>query len=98
LFGILSCFWEDILKKLKEKWCILRYKLGQVHVSESSAHDHLFGGSDCLLSLGVTGSSEDGKNVSEPEIIMSLFGQLFLTQFVKNIELVRQWDEIGVTN
>jgi hypothetical protein len=80
-------FWEDISQERQEEWNILSNELGKVHISQGSCHDHLLISSDWLRSLGVTSSSEYGKNVSKSEIIMSLLGELLLTKEVKHIEL-----------
>lgn len=67
-------FWENISQEGQEQWDILSDVLRKVHISQGSCHDHLFVSSNWLRSLGVTCSSEDGKNVSKSEIIMSLLG------------------------
>jgi hypothetical protein len=51
-----------------------------------------------IISLGGTGSSEDGKNVSKTEIIMTLLGQLFFAKFVEDVELLGEWINESVTD
>jgi hypothetical protein len=101
LIGLLlniSLIWEDISEKRKEKWDILSDELGQVHISQGTSHDHFLIGTWWFLSLGVTGSSEYGKNVSKTEIIMTLLGQLLFAKLIEHIEFLGQWYESRVTD
>jgi hypothetical protein len=66
-------FWENILKKRLEEWDVLSDELRQVHISQGTAHDHFLVSAWDLSSLGVTSSSEYRKNVSETEIVVTLF-------------------------
>ena len=77
---------ENISKQGQEKWDVLSDELGEVHISQGTAHDHFLVSTWWLSSLGVTSSSQDGQNVSETEIIMSLFRKLLLTKFIEHIE------------
>jgi len=53
-------------------------------------HNSLFFSSG-FSSLKLTGSSEDGKNVSETEIVVPGLGKLLLAKFVKGVELLGEW-------
>ena len=97
LFDI-SLSWEDISEKRKEEWDILSDELGQVHISEGTGHNHFLISTWWLGSLGVTGSSEYGKNVSKTEIVVTLLGQLLFAKLVEHIEFLGQWNESGVTD
>jgi len=78
---------ENILDQRQEKRNILSNELGQVHVTKSTSDNHLLVSTWWLSSLGVTSGTQDGKNVSKTEIIMTLLGELLLAKCVQNIEL-----------
>jgi hypothetical protein len=63
---------EDISKQGQEKWDILSDELGEVHISQGTAHDHFLVSTWWLSSLGVTSSSEHREDVSETEIVVTL--------------------------
>lgn len=87
---------EDILEQALEQLNIIEHKLRHVHISERShkqelLEDFLISGSQNFirlgfLSLGVTGSPQHGQDIPQPEIIMALFGKLFLTESIEDIE------------
>jgi hypothetical protein len=63
---------EDISQQGQEQRNILSDELGEVHISEGTAHDHFLVSTWWLSSLGVTSSSEHREDVSETEIVVTL--------------------------
>lgn len=99
---------KDILQQAFEQSDIIEDELRHVHVSQGSHEQKffeeffLFRGWNVLwfglFSLCVTSSSEDWKNVSQTEVIMSLFWQLFLTEFIQHVKLFTETVDEFVTD
>lgn len=92
---------EDITDKLSEKGLILHDELGHVHLGEGRGEQVLFrlvATSDGGLTEDSTSETENGKNVSQTEIVMTLLGELFFTKFVENGELLVESVELVIAD
>jgi hypothetical protein len=89
---------EDIIDELSEERNILSNEFGHIHISESTGNDHLFIGSFLFITLVGTSGSEYGQNVTETEIVMTLFRQLLLAKLVEDGELSVESIEVLVTD
>jgi hypothetical protein len=78
---------EQVLYQRQEERNILRYKLGQVHISQRPHHEERLA-LVRVLPLLPAGSPKNGQDVAQSEVVVRLLAQLLLAEAVENKKLL----------
>ena len=92
---------EDIADELVEERLVGHDELGHVHLRQGGRKEvllRLLHGLERRLTEDGTSETEDGENVSQTEIVMTLLRELFLAKLVQDGELLVEGVELSVTD
>ena len=82
----------DLRRRKASSWLIASFvwtnQFRQIHITQDSHHCFLLGIRG-ILTFERAQCTQDGQNISQAEIVVNLFGQLFFAQFVERVELLR---------
>ena len=98
---LISDHGEDITDELSEERLVLHDELGHVHLGERRGKEillRLFATRLRGLTKHSTSETQDGQNVTETEIVVTLLGELLFAEFVKDSELLVEPVEIIVAD